>query len=123
MKAIIAGGRDFDHFDYMVEVLNFVDLPITEVVSGKQVSREKDTGKKFGADYLGEKWASLRRITVREFPADWRTHGRSAGPLRNQEMADYADFLIAFWDGQSRGTKSMIDEVIKRKKPYLVFFY
>ena len=36
-------------------------------------------------------------------------HGRAAGPIRNKEMANNADALIAFWDGQSRGTRSMIN--------------
>ena len=47
-------------------------------------------------------------------PADWDKHGKAAGPIRNAEMAEVADALIAFWDGQSRETKSMID--LARKK-------
>ena len=47
-------------------------------------------------------------------PADWERHGKAAGPIRNAEMADVSDALIAFWDGQSCGTKSMI-ELAKRK--------
>jgi hypothetical protein len=45
---------------------------------------------------------------VRKFPAAWDLHGKSAGPIRNREMANYADALIAIWDGESRGTKNMI---------------
>ena len=44
-----------------------------------------------------------------EFPADWERHGKAAGYIRNREMAQNADALVAFWDGESRGTKSMID--------------
>lgn len=47
-------------------------------------------------------------LQLNTFPADWNKHGRAAGPIRNEEMAQYADALIAFWDGKSRGTKSMI---------------
>ena len=43
------------------------------------------------------------------FPADWKTHGRKAGPIRNKQMADYGEMLIAFWDGKSSGTKNMIE--------------
>ena len=48
------------------------------------------------------------------YPADWERHGRAAGPIRNEEMAEVSDALIAFWDGKSRGTKSMI-EIARRK--------
>lgn len=77
-----------------------------EVVSGKEPK---------GADRLGEAWAYLNRIPVKPFPADWPKHGKAAGFIRNSEMARYAaqfdgSLLIAFWDGESRGTNHMIKE-------------
>lgn len=63
-----------------------------------------------GVDLLGEQWACSWGIPVKQFMADWSKHGRAAGPIRNRQMAEYADALIAIWDGQSRGTKSMIRE-------------
>jgi hypothetical protein len=45
----------------------------------------------------------------KRFPADWDRFGRSAGPKRNKQMAEYGDALIAVWDGESRGTKTMIE--------------
>lgn len=71
---------------------------ITEVVSG---------GAK-GVDSLGEVWAHSMGVPVKVFPADWDKHGKKAGFVRNAEMAEYADALIAVWDGQSRGTYDMI---------------
>lgn len=68
--------------------------PITEVVSG---------GCK-GPDTFGEDWATAQGIPVKRFPADWATHGRAAGPIRNSEMIEYADQVIAVWDGKSKGT-------------------
>jgi hypothetical protein len=123
MKTIIAGGRDFTHSEYLAQVLQFLSLPITEVVSGGQKSYDDESGICYGADYLGEKWAQQNQIPVTQFPANWKDHGKVAGPMRNEEMADYADFLIAFWDGKSRGTKNMIENMKRRKKPYTVFFY
>lgn len=123
MKTIIAGGRDFDRYDYLDEVLSFVSLPISEVVSGKQCTVDPETKRRYGTDYLGEIWASTNGIPIKAFPANWKEHGKAAGPIRNAEMADYAQFLIAFWDGKSRGTKNMIEQMSSRKKPYLVFFY
>lgn len=51
--------------------------------------------------------------SVAPFPAEWKRYGRAAGMIRNQQMAWYATHLIAFWDGQSSGTRSMI-EMAKR---------
>lgn len=66
------------------------------------------SGGASGVDAQGEAWAHARGIPVRVFPALWREHGRSAGPIRNRAMADYADALVAIWDGASRGTADMI---------------
>ena len=43
------------------------------------------------------------------YPADWKKFGKSAGFRRNEKMAEIADMLIAFWNGESHGTKHMID--------------
>lgn len=58
---------------------------------------------------MGEFWALHHDIPVKKFPADWGGLGKRAGYLRNEQMADYADALIAVWDGKSKGTKHMID--------------
>jgi hypothetical protein len=57
------------------------------------------------------------------FPADWNKFGKSAGHVRNQAMADYADILLAFWDGKSTGTKSMIKKMNAQLKPAIVYLY
>lgn len=72
------------------------------------------SGHTSGADSLGEKFATDHNLQCELYPADWKRHGKAAGPIRNAEMAKVADALIAFWDGQSHGTKSMI-ELAKRK--------
>lgn len=61
-----------------------------------------------GADTCGERYAKEHRYKIRYFPADWDRYGTAAGPIRNEEMARNADALVAFWDGKSSGTKSMI---------------
>jgi hypothetical protein len=98
MKLIIAGGRDFSDKQKLYEEVAKLE-GITEVVSG--------TAK--GADKLGEEYAKDNNIPLKKFPADWTKHGKAAGPIRNGEMAEYGDALIAFWDGKSSGTKSMIN--------------
>lgn len=101
MRIIIAGGRDFDNYKLLTNTLHeivFYD-PDAEIVSGKAK----------GADSLGEKYAKEMDIPIKEFPADWNKYGKSAGYIRNKQMAEYSDVLVAFWDGKSKGTKHMID--------------
>ncbi len=111
MKTIIAGSRNCRHFSDVVHAVTQSGIAITEVVSGHAD----------GADKLGETWAKTAGIPLRLFPADWERFGRSAGPQRNLEMAQYADALIALWDGKSPGTKHMID--CARRHNLEVFVY
>ena len=107
-KVIIAGSRDFNDFDclkaYMATLPPWIE--VKEVVSGGAT----------GADTLGEQWATLYGLAVKRFPADWERHGRKAGPIRNAEMGVYADGLIAFWNGQSKGTLHMINFMKQNNK-------
>ena len=100
MRIIIAGSRTVSEGDvrHAIRCCPWAGFT-TAVVSG--------TAK--GADEFGEKWALENGIEILRFPADWSTHGKKAGPLRNKIMADHADGLIVVWDGVSRGSKSMID--------------
>ena len=109
MKVIIAGSRHmpFSMFHLIDEAVKKSNFQVTEVVCG--LAR--------GADMFGGKWAVEHSIPVKTFPADWDTHGKAAGPIRNQQMAEYADALIVFiWDG-SRGSKDMLMRMERMKKP------
>lgn len=113
MKVIIAGSREgFTIEDVRIAVLNreFYGV-ITEVVSG---------GAR-GVDRLGEQWAKENDIPVKQFLPDWDGLGKKAGHVRNREMGDYADALIALWDGESKGTKGMIEYA--QKKGLQVYVY
>ena len=103
MKIIIAGGKDFDNYNMVEQTMKNLDLLVTEIVCGYAQ----------GADRLGEKWAINNGIKVTYFPADWDNYGTSAGFIRNAEMAEYADYLVAFWDMKSSGTKHMIETMKK----------
>lgn len=100
MKVIIAGSRSFNNFKLMCDIIEQLDWAISEVVSGTAL----------GADRMGERWARNNSIPVKQMSADWKSYGRQAGLVRNNEMARYADALIAFWDGESHGTSNMILE-------------
>ena len=100
LKVIIAGGRDFDDYKRLKTVCDFTLFKYDniEIVSG---------GAK-GADALGERYAKEKGYEVKHFRADWDKHNKAAGPIRNKEMAEYADACIVFWDGLSKGTQNMI---------------
>jgi hypothetical protein len=100
IKVIIAGGREFSNEELLTSKCD-------EILTDRNC--EIVSGGARGADRLGEFYAIERNLPISRFPADWGTYGKRAGFLRNAEMADYADELIAFWDGQSKGTKHMID--------------
>lgn len=110
MKLIIAGSRHMaptlDEMDYIVYSLPEVNK-ITEIVSG---------GCR-GVDAAGERWARENDVPVKLFNPDWLQYGKSAGPSRNHQMAQYADALLLIWDGNSRGSASMKREMEKLGKP------
>lgn len=99
MRVIIAGSRDITSYDFVCEAIKESGFHITEVVSG--------TAR--GVDQLGERWAKDNGVPVIYFPADWNKFGKSAGYLRNLDMGNYGDALIACWDGKSKGTGHMVD--------------
>lgn len=109
MKLIIAGGRDFNDYDL---IRNEADKFISEL---EPSSVTIVSGGAKGVDALGEKYARGNNFKIEIFKADWSKYGRAAGPKRNELMAQYASHLLAFWNGESKGTKSMIS-LAKREK-------
>ena len=110
MKTIIAGSRSITDKEVVLRAVKESGFNITEVVSGKAP----------GVDTLGEEIAEDMGVPVKPFPANWTKYGPAAGFLRNSEMAEYADVLIAVWDGESPGTADMIHKMGKRKKTVFV---
>lgn len=103
MRTIIAGGRDYtltnEDFQFLDMMADAIDVVLT--------------GGCRGVDKSAESWAGSRQIDVITFPADWKQHGKSAGPKRNREMAKCAEAVILFPGG--RGTESMYQEALKAK--------
>lgn len=118
MKCIIAGSRDIRDYHYLVGCIYQVkwSFKIAEVVSGGAL----------GVDRMGERWANENGKPVKYFEADWDEYGRSAGPIRNQEMAEYADALILLWHGdrdKSPGSFDMLTKAIAAGLIRKVFTY
>ena len=110
MNVIIAGSRTFNDYEKLKAELNRLNLNICKILSGGAT----------GADALGERYAQEYNIPIMRFPADWIKFGRSAGPIRNTNMAKFGDYLIAFWDGKSRGTYDMISKMEQKSKPVYI---
>lgn len=101
-RVIIAGGRDFNDYQTLKATMDKLLCNITDEVV-------VICGQARGADTLGEQYAKEKGFTIDYYPAQWKPYGKRAGYLRNEQMAQVADALVAFWDGESRGTKSMIE--------------
>lgn len=117
MKLIIAGSRhrtlNVGHtfLEQMMYHHNLHRHTITEVVSG--VAQ--------GVDEKGEWWAMTNQVPIKRFHAKWEVHGKAAGPIRNKAMAKYADALLLVWDGESKGSASMLKEMKALNKPIYEF--
>ena len=113
MKVIVAGSRSIESLGVVTKAIEDSGFNITEIVSGRAK----------GVDRLGEHYALVRSIPTKLFPADWDKHGKAAGPMRNREMANYADAAVIIWDGVSKGTKHMIYEMNKRGKKCHIYMH
>lgn len=109
---LVAGGRNIFVSELWIDhTLNLYypsdAYPPKEIVSGGAS----------GIDACGEMFAQSIGIPVKIFEADWKTHGKAAGPIRNKEMAEYADILLLIWNGKSRGSANMKHQMEKLNKP------
>jgi len=100
MKIIIAGGRDFDNYDLLCQKV--------DKILSRQSEIEIVSGTAKGADKLGERYAAEHGYPIIHYIPDWNFFGKSAGYIRNVEMADNADALILFWNGKSKGSGHML---------------
>jgi len=122
LRIIVAGCRSFNDYDYVKEkideVISKYDCDYIEIITG---------GAK-GADLLGNRYARENNIKLTIYHAQWTNYGKSAGFIRNTQMAQWAKedghkgVLIAFWDGKSRGTSHMVG-IAKSKRIKTYIFY
>lgn len=106
MKIALIGSRNL----IVKDLGRYLPENVTEIVSG---------GAR-GIDTCAREYAKSHGIKLKEFLPEYQKHGRSAPLKRNLKIIDYADLIIAFWDGQSRGTKFVIDNCKKRNKKVTV---
>ena len=123
---VIAGSRSItDYFPFEKEMDFIMDVMFQgRIGTGVPVREEHEvinpviiSGTARGTDRLGEKWAELRGFPVLRMPADWNTHGKRAGYIRNHKMVRAADAVVVFWDGESRGTRHTMNIAKEMDKP------
>ena len=110
-RIAVVGSRTYTNYG---EAKEYIDLCIEEVSDRSELVFV--CGDCRGADKLGERYALEKNYKIDHLPANWSKYGKSAGPKRNKQIAEISDCVIAFWDGKSRGTSSMIKYAIKYGK-------
>ena len=108
MRVIVAGSRFFDNYEFISRSLGLLlkDKGVTQLICGMAK----------GVDLCGKRYAEEKGLIVCEFPADWAKYGKSAGAIRNKQMADHGSLLILFWNGKSAGSKNMLETMKRMKK-------
>lgn len=108
-RVLVCGGRDFHDLDLVFMVLDTAHAanPIIDLIHGAAQ----------GADMLAHEWAYQRNVRMHPYRADWKTHGKAAGPLRNQRMLDEGKpHLVIAFPG-NKGTSDMVRRAMAAKIP------
>jgi len=116
MKILVCGGRNWNDWPKLKAHLD-------AYANGSAESIHVIEGGAHGADIMGRQWAIGKKVTYTEVPADWKTHGKAAGPIRNRQMLDMApDVVLAFHVdlAASKGTKDCVEEAKRRGIPVQV---
>lgn len=110
MKVAVVGSRSVNHYDVVKAILN--QYTFTQIISG---------GAK-GVDTLAEQYSSeYNLVKPMVILPNWNRYNRGAGAVRNREIVDHSDFVIAIWDGKSKGTLISINYAKKQNKSIYVW--
>jgi hypothetical protein len=113
IKIGVIGSRSFNDYELLKRTLDEYLGKVWVVVSGGAD----------GADSLGEKWAEENNIKTCIYLPDWDTHGKYAGFIRNKDIVEDSDIIIAFWDGMSRGSEHSINLAKKMDKEVRIVYF
>ncbi len=122
LKVIIAGSRNFNNYKLLKKKMDFF-LKNKIDKNKPSFNIEIVSGTARGADTLGETYAKDKGYALTKVPAHWDLYGKKAGYIRNREMRDYADVCVVFWDGESKGSKHMINLAKEDNMPIRVVMY
>ena len=113
MNVAIVGGRDFDDYEQFKSCVDGEKIKFKSIV----------TGGARGVDTLAERYAKEIGVPVKIYWPDWTNYGKAAGPIRNKQIIEGADCVIAFWDEKSPGTRSSLKIAEDLGKPLTIFVY
>ena len=108
-KMAVIGSRTFQNFRFLCDILDEYLKDITELISGGAD----------GADKMSARWARKRGVATKVFEPNHKKY-KHAYHHRNRLIAEACDFVVAFWDGSSTGTKYTIDYARRLGKPVLI---
>lgn len=112
----VAGPRDYTNKEFVDKMLEEI---LSDILAKEVLPIHIVEGGAYGVDALAKLYALQNKLLYTEVKADWDKYGRSAGPRRNQKMAEMSDYCIVFFKG-SRGSASMISEALKQNVPVYV---
>lgn len=112
----VAGPRDYVNKKFVDKMLEEI---LSDILAKEVLPIHIVEGGAYGVDTLAKLYALQNKLPYIEVKADWDKYGRSAGPRRNQKMAEMSDYCIVFFKG-SRGSASMIAEALKQNVPVYV---
>lgn len=112
-RITVIGSRDFKDYIFLESRL-FLYFNENDVLI---------SGGARGADKLAESFADKHGFSKEIFLPDWKRYGKSAGFRRNITIIESCNFVIAFWNGKSKGTKHSIDIAEKKGKPVKIYFF
>ncbi len=111
-RVTIGGCRNYNDYDAFCD---YVDMCLSNIRFNSKIIIL--SGHCTGTDTMAEKYAQDNGFGLEIYPAQWNLYGRSAGPIRNEQMVALSNFVIAFWDGKSKGTKNLIQNAREKHKP------
>jgi hypothetical protein len=111
----IVGSREFRNYKQLCDTVNRIrkKLNVKFIVSGGAQ----------GADRLGEKYAKEHGIKLINLLPDWKKHGKKAGIMRNEDIVNASDYVLCFYDGESKGTRNTIERTKKTRKVLEIIYY
>ncbi len=115
MNIGVVGSRSFNDYPLLEKTLNEI---ISNIQQTRRVGREEPitiiSGGANGADTWAEIYSIKHNCELQVFEAEWDKYGKKAGPMRNKQIVEASDMIVAFWDGESKGTLNTIQEAGKR---------
>jgi len=114
MHLVVVGSRNFKNKKLVSTFLDLLCDPYLDTVV---------SGGAEGPDTWAEEWSKETNTNFKAYLPDWNKYGKKAGIMRNTEMVEDGDLILAFWDGKSRGTQDTIRKAMKLKVPLYLFVH